>query len=95
MANTRRLAMSAFNRCLRSTNAFRCRHAARYYSTPANNADGSLPLQGYRVLDMTRVLAGVSHSAFPLQISKQKLTLLSRVAILHTDPRRLGVSNLA
>lgn len=29
----------------------------RYYSTPAK---APLPLEGYRVLDMTRVLAGVS-----------------------------------
>lgn len=31
----------------------------RKYSTPAGAAD--LPLKGFRVLDMTRVLAGVSH----------------------------------
>lgn len=33
------------------------RDLRRRYSTPAS---GALPLQGYRVLDMTRVLAGVS-----------------------------------
>lgn len=34
----------------------------RRFSTPA--ADGSLPLEGYRVLDMTRVLAGVGAPKF-------------------------------
>lgn len=39
-------------------------HAAqlqwRYYSSQVAGQDGTLPLQGIRVLDMTRVLAGVS-----------------------------------
>ncbi|KFH47202.1 Succinate--hydroxymethylglutarate CoA-transferase-like protein [Hapsidospora chrysogenum ATCC 11550] len=33
-------------------------NGVRRFSTPAAAADGSLPLEGYRVLDMTRVLAG-------------------------------------
>jgi succinate--hydroxymethylglutarate CoA-transferase len=44
----------------RSTRANIFRHATQWrsYSTPLPPADGTLPLQGIRVLDMTRVLAG-------------------------------------
>ena len=41
------------------SNALRCTIPGRSYSS-AVTADGSLPLAGIRVLDMTRVLAGVS-----------------------------------
>ncbi|KAJ5913590.1 hypothetical protein N7504_002473, partial [Penicillium tannophilum] len=41
-----------------SSNALRRMPSSRGYSTPAPSADGSLPLAGIRVLDMTRVLAG-------------------------------------
>lgn len=56
------LAMSTISRCLRHVIAARpslaYHHGRRCrYSTPAK---GLLPLEGYRVLDMTRVLAGVS-----------------------------------
>ncbi|KAL4780924.1 CoA-transferase family III domain-containing protein [Aspergillus varians] len=37
---------------------FRYTTQLRAYSTPLPSADGTLPLQGIRVLDMTRVLAG-------------------------------------
>lgn len=38
----------------------------RHYSAPvAGNASAALPLAGYRVLDLTRVLAGVSLVATP------------------------------
>ena len=41
----------------------------RWLATPAGAADGKLPLAGIKVLDMTRVLAGVSflsiHMNFP------------------------------
>lgn len=38
----------------------------RFYSASASaSAQGSLPLEGYRVLDMTRVLAGVSRVTHP------------------------------
>lgn len=36
----------------------------RRFSSPATDTPGSLPLEGYRVLDMTRVLAGVSSEMF-------------------------------
>ncbi|KAK3319073.1 CoA-transferase family III domain-containing protein [Apodospora peruviana] len=39
-------------------------------STPSS-ADGSLPLEGYRVLDMTRVLAGVNRNKKSLALSFQ------------------------
>ncbi|OJJ57747.1 hypothetical protein ASPSYDRAFT_46957 [Aspergillus sydowii CBS 593.65] len=44
----------------RSTRGSIARHATQWrsYSTPLAAADGTLPLQGIRVLDMTRVLAG-------------------------------------
>ncbi|KAG6047451.1 hypothetical protein E4U39_000458 [Claviceps sp. Clav50 group G5] len=52
--------MSFISRCLRSVQAvrpsFSFRHDSRRYSMSASK--GSLPLEGYRVLDMTRVLAG-------------------------------------
>ncbi len=32
----------------------------RHYSSKVGNASAALPLAGYRVLDLTRVLAGVS-----------------------------------
>ncbi|KND86332.1 Succinate--hydroxymethylglutarate CoA-transferase [Tolypocladium ophioglossoides CBS 100239] len=51
--------MSAIARCMRPAPAARWPRVAaerlRRYSTPAN---GALPLDGYRVLDMSRVLAG-------------------------------------
>ncbi|KAG6112776.1 hypothetical protein E4U13_004145 [Claviceps humidiphila] len=52
--------MSFISRCLRPVQAvrpsFSFRHDSRRYSLSASK--GSLPLEGYRVLDMTRVLAG-------------------------------------
>jgi hypothetical protein len=39
-------------------------YGLRRFSIPAASADGSLPLDGYRVLDMTRVLAGVGAPSF-------------------------------
>ncbi|KAG6168998.1 hypothetical protein E4U25_006311 [Claviceps purpurea] len=52
--------MSFISRCLRPVQAvrpsFSFRHDPRRYSMSASK--GSLPLEGYRVLDMTRVLAG-------------------------------------
>ncbi|KAG5994195.1 hypothetical protein E4U52_001389 [Claviceps spartinae] len=52
--------MSFISRCLRPVQtvrpSFSFRHDSRRYSMSASK--GSLPLEGYRVLDMTRVLAG-------------------------------------
>ncbi|KAG6064558.1 hypothetical protein E4U32_000151 [Claviceps aff. humidiphila group G2b] len=52
--------MSFISRCLRPVQtvrpSFSFRHDSRRYSISASK--GSLPLEGYRVLDMTRVLAG-------------------------------------
>lgn len=39
---------------------FSCTARRGMATTSAAEAPGSLPLEGYRVLDMTRVLAGVS-----------------------------------
>ena len=49
----RRSKLAAFGNALRFTPSWRC------YSSAATTADGTLPLAGIRVLDMTRVLAGV------------------------------------
>lgn len=43
-----------------SSNALRRIPLQRSYSTPASGLNDTLPLSGIRVLDMTRVLAGVS-----------------------------------
>lgn len=40
----------------------------RYYSSQIAEQDGTLPLQGIRVLDMTRVLAGVSPKFLWIQL---------------------------
>jgi hypothetical protein len=56
----------------------------RRYSTPA---PGVLPLEGIRVLDMTRVLAGVSFNA---SVSIVSLTD-TFPALLYTNTRRFGV----
>lgn len=70
--------MSSLSRCIRPATAARWSNTVnglRRYSTPKANA---LPLEGYRVLDMTRVLAGVSLSPircpfFPLILVTQNL----------------------
>jgi len=51
-------------------------------SSAAKGLDESLPLQGYRVLDMTRVLAGVSLMGF-----NDTLFLITNIsqALLHAD----------
>lgn len=49
--------------------------------------DMTLPLKGLKVLDMTRVLAGVRF-AFPVEL-KDRLTLF--LALLYADIRRLRV----
>ncbi|POR36563.1 Succinate--hydroxymethylglutarate CoA-transferase [Tolypocladium paradoxum] len=58
--------MSAIARCMRPGPSARWSRAAatglRRYSTPASRA-APLPLDGFRVLDMTRVLAGVSRDS--------------------------------
>jgi hypothetical protein len=58
--------MSAISRCIRPVSAVRTPFVAsgflRRYSSPAK---APLPLEGYRVLDMTRVLAGVGASRRP------------------------------
>ncbi len=56
------MAMAAVNGCRRSTNQPFTLSARRWYSAAA--ASTPLPLEGYRVLDMTRVLAGVSEILF-------------------------------
>lgn len=51
-----------------SSNALRRISSFRSYSTGAPAVDGTLPLAGIRVLDMTRVLAGVSQYAATIAI---------------------------
>lgn len=66
MLPTRRIATSGLTGARRFARlpSHSTSYTARFYSTPANN--GNLPLDGFRVLDMTRVLAGVSqvHALF-------------------------------
>jgi hypothetical protein len=62
--------------------------ARRSYSTPAGPG-GSLPLEGYRVLDMTRVLAGVCSITYAAPFGILLLTW--HAALLHSDPWRPGV----
>lgn len=57
----------------------------RTYSTALS--DDTLPLKGIRVLDMTRVLAGVGI----MQLTFHRLVLTSHAAILYTNPGRPGV----
>lgn len=59
----------------------------------SSTAAGLLPLEGYRVLDMTRVLAGVSCALGEVPAERQMLLNLEahfnfvyHVAILHSDP---------
>ncbi|KAJ3473477.1 hypothetical protein NLG97_g10284 [Lecanicillium saksenae] len=56
MASARRMAVAAFNGCQRSARQPLTQSPRRWYSASA--AGTPLPLEGYRVLDMTRVLAG-------------------------------------
>lgn len=49
--------------------------------------DGALPLKGLRVLDMTRVLAGVRCR----DICCRRPTADGSAALLHTNPRRSRV----
>ena len=58
---------------------------SRAFATSASS-DGTLPLKGFKVLDMTRVLAGVRSC-----ISLASVRVDHFVAILHTDTRRFGV----
>lgn len=55
----------------------------------SSTAAGQLPLEGYRVLDMTRVLAGVSASAFVLEHQGADEV----AALLYPDLRRPWVSH--
>lgn len=57
-------------------------NGCRRYSVPA--VKGSLPLEGYRVLDMTRVLAGVSTFGFQKKARTDLAshTVLNSLAIL-------------
>lgn len=71
------------------------RHATQWrsYSTPL--PDGTLPLQGIRVLDMTRVLAGVGLTSYRL-LAVRGMTDITDMdaAILHADSWRLRVRSL-
>lgn len=65
MSQTRAMAISSLGRLARSKSSIQWVNASargmrRYAAAAANN--GPLPLEGYRVLDMSRVLAGVSRS---------------------------------
>lgn len=60
-SRTQRTVLATMRGCFRQHGAMQRLNAVtglRRYSSPA--AAANLPLQGYRVLDMTRVLAGVS-----------------------------------
>lgn len=66
------------------------RRCTRYIATQEENkknVNEKLPLAGIRVLDMTRVLAGVNLAA--VLPAKQKLT--TTVALLHSDTGRSWV----
>lgn len=63
MSQIRGMAISSLGRLAHSKSRIQWANAAargmrRYSAAAANN--GPLPLEGYRVLDMSRVLAGVS-----------------------------------
>ena len=75
-------ALSSVNGLENSRNALRWRGVA----SVAGN-DNELPLKGYRVLDMTRVLAGVSFLYFIRRIVTKNVI----VAILHANTGRSWV----
>jgi hypothetical protein len=61
----------------------------RNYTTAA--LDSALPLKGYRVLDMTRVLAGVS---LYFKLLWERLAYLLNSHIVHKFSEILGIANL-
>lgn len=52
--------MSAVSRCIRPLSVMRSSRLANGFRRYSSASKTPLPLEGYRVLDMTRVLAGVS-----------------------------------
>jgi hypothetical protein len=62
------------------SNALRRTTPLRSYSSAAS-VDGSLPLAGIRVLDMTRVLAGVSFAPECVVSLESKLTSFSLIVL--------------
>lgn len=96
MFTSKGVAMSTVSRFIAPSLTPRCLPVAaasslRRYSTPAA---GALPLEGYRVLDMTRVLAGVSlpncvYSLRPLIQGKHSRTVRRFWATLGKPPNRM------
>lgn len=69
-----------------SCNGLRRMSPLRRYSSAASNVNETLPLAGVRVLDMTRVLAGVSQAS--LVVSVERLADIGNcTAILYSDSR--------
>jgi hypothetical protein len=89
--------MRRYGRCLVPVNvrlvARTQSNPRRYHPFSTEQRHESLPLKGFRVLDMTRVLAGVSinRSTTALLYSPRESMLNRDLAILYSNPRRLRV----
>lgn len=80
-------------RSLRALDQGQMRHYSSATSEAAQPDDGTLPLRGIRVLDMTRVLAGVSPIPIKYCSIDVRLTEIIELAILYTDSWRPRVSS--
>lgn len=94
------LAPVSFRQPLSAHNCIACFKQPRAYSSTAirnrevaSQYDAQLPLQGYKVLDLTRVLAGVHNTSINVSYMQIADPFHCRIALLYADTRRSRVSS--